>query len=134
MFPGQSYFYNQDKTVHKEKLSTSYVNHPPNLSKYNCSESGIEFRHTNDLYEHSSRFRDRYPSNEDHKRYTTNGVDTASVTIEGVSNKYEDQNGQAVEVKIECKTQTDCESDDEQIDVVTTKVEDVPIEQVVKNE
>lgn len=94
--------------------------------KYNCAECTSEFHLLGDLIEHRNRFHssaERYLNGggEQMRPRSENGGETAANTAIN-SNQYEHDTN--AEVKIEPKKENDCESEDEQIDVVTTKMED----------
>ena len=136
-FTGHGYFYGQDKNLLKDKSANiPFINHSISMAenlynnnkepsnKYHCAECGSDFPHANDLYEHKNRFHntqnERYVQNGEHKRKRDTPNPTDSNRI-----KYEEQNDNVeVDEKTDVKQSNDCESEDEQIDVVTTKTEE----------
>lgn len=97
---------------------------------YSCNDCSIDFRRATSYYEHMVRLHgqnDSFVNSGDRKQ--RHAFPSGSSTAEN-----EEQSVQSVEVKVECKTHDEGESEDEQIDVVTTKAEDMAVEQNEKND
>ncbi len=134
------YYYNSEKAV-RDGVSPGYAIHPPmpmpeniynnKMNKYNCSECGIDFRHSNDLYNHKNRFHQGRYLNGDLSQGQNVGETSGT---ESAAEKFEEQKDEPIEVKTEPNKANECESEDEQIDVVTMKVEEESGEQNVETE
>lgn len=124
------YFYGSEKGLLRDKPPTPHqaMLMPENLfkpAKYNCTECTSEFHLLGDLIEHRSRFHgpaERYVNGEPIRPQSQDGTENANTAVN--STQYGNEHTSSSEVKIEPKKENECESEDEQIDVVTTKVEE----------